>query len=193
MDGVNILLDGVCKPLFPYLGTPKAIRDRLAENPPDLVAFTHEHKDHFDDAYVAEYKQKTLRPVYGPESLHSATLCDGIQITMEKTRHIGKTDIAHVSIILKGSSCVWFMGDASPLVLKQLKGCPAPDVLIVPFAYAASPSAWRYTKETGADKIMILHMPGEGDDKDGIWETVRNTVRKDASVLIPEMGETIIF
>ena len=192
MDGTSILLDGVCEHLSPYLGTPKAIRDRLAENLPDVLAFTHKHTDHYDADYAQYYEKKTLRSVKGPESLPIIALQNGIYMFLEQTRHIGKTDIPHVSIIIEGSTCVWFMGDASPLMLKKLEGCPKPDILIAPFAYATTPSAWRYAKETGARKIVIVHMPDETEDKEGIWTMVRNTTADDGGLLyIPAMDEEL--
>lgn len=191
MDGTSLLLDGVCEPLSPYLGTPKAIRDRLTEALPDVVAFTHKHVDHYDASYAQYYKEKTLRSFYGPESLPIIALRNGIYVFLEKTRHIGKTDIPHVSIVVEGSTCVWFMGDASPLMLKKLDGYPKPDVLIAPFAYATTPSAWRKAKETGAKKILLLHMPPKAEDREGLWNMVKETTGEDERLLIPEMGQEI--
>ena len=47
LDTITILLDGVCQQVHPYLPTPAEIRSELLENAPDIVAFTHEHQDHF--------------------------------------------------------------------------------------------------------------------------------------------------
>ncbi len=193
MDGVSILLDGVCEPLFPYLGTPRMIRDRLMENTPDVLAFTHKHKDHYDDSYAQFYKEKTLRSVYGPESLPFYEIGQGVRLTALETRHIGKTDIPHVSYIIEGSACVWFMGDASPLVLKRLRDFPKPDVLIAPFAYATTPSAWRNAKDTGTKEIVVLHMPLMDNDSEGIWASVKNTTENAEYLHIPEMGEKLSF
>ena len=69
LDGVSFLLDGVAQELAPYAGTPHHFREQFIKNPPDVVAFTHMHKDHYDENYAEEYRIKTLRPVYGPECL----------------------------------------------------------------------------------------------------------------------------
>ena len=193
MDGKRILLDGVCKPLAPYLGTPNALRESLTRDMPDVLAFTHEHPDHYDPSYAKLYKETTLRPVYGPESLPFYEVENGIRMTLVETRHIGKADVAHVSYVLEGSACVWFMGDASPLVLKKMQDLPRPDVLILPFAYAVTPSAWKYVKDTGAWKIVLVHMPKREEDKDGIWNLVEDTTRGDEALFIPEIQEKLFF
>ena len=189
IDGKRILLDGVCEPLPPYLGTPAAIRETLTQEMPDVLAFTHEHPDHYDPSYAKLYKEKTLRSVYGPESLPFYEVGNGIEMSLFATRHIGKTDISHVSYVIKGSSTVWFMGDASPLSLKKMTEFSKPDLLIVPFAYAITPSAWRMTKETGALKILLVHMPTKEDDREGLWDMVRNTVGEDDFLFTLNIGE----
>ncbi len=191
MDGKRILLDGVCEPFPPYLGTPPALREALLREMPDILALTHKHPDHYDPSYVKLYQEKTLRSVYGPESLSFYELEGGMEMLLLMTRHIGKNDVSHVSYVIKGSSTVWFMGDASPLSLKKMLDLPKPDLLIVPFAYAITPLAWRMTRETGAEKILLVHMPARADDRDGLFDAVRNTVGKAPSLVIPELGERI--
>ena len=193
MDGKRILLDGICESLPPYIGTPASIKDRLTQEMPDMLAFTHEHADHYDPSFVKLYKEKTLRYVYGPESLPFYKLENGIEMSLCKTRHIGKTDIPHVSYILNGSATVWFMGDASPLSLKKMIEYPKPDLLIIPFAYVITPSAWRMTKEMGAKRILLLHMPRKEDDTEGLWDMVKNTVCNDPSIFTMNVGEKLIF
>lgn len=193
MDGKRILLDGICEPLPPYLGTPTEIRESLTRDMPDVLAFTHEHPDHYDPSYVKLYKEKTLRSVFGPESLPFYALGNGIEMMLAETRHIGKTDIPHVSFAIKGSATVWFMGDASPLSLKKMTDFPKPDILIVPFAYAITPSAWRMTKETGVWKILLVHMPPKENDREGLWDMVADTTKGDETLEILEMKETFFF
>ena len=193
MDGTRLLLDGVCEALPPYLGTPAELREVLTKNMPDVLAFTHEHPDHYDPFYAKLYKEKTLRSVFGPESLPFYELGNGIEMFLRETRHIGRTDIAHVSYTIKGSATVWFMGDASPLSLKKMTDLPRPDVLIVPFAYAITPSAWRMTKEMGAWKILLVHMPPKENDPDGIWDMVTETTAGDKALEFLEMQKTVAF
>ncbi len=191
IDGKSILLDGVCEPLPPYLGTPDTLKDTLTQKMPDALAFTHEHPDHYDASYAKLYKEKTLRSVYGPESLPFYELGNGICVSLYKTRHLGKTDIPHVSYVIKGSCTVYFMGDASPLFLPKMAVDSKPDLLIVPFSYAITPQAWRMTKESGAQKILLLHMPPKEDDREGLWSMLENTVRGDDSLFSLNIGEKI--
>ena len=193
MDGKRILLDGICEPLPPYLGTPAELRERFTKDMPDVLAFTHEHPDHYDPTYAKLYKEKTLRSVLGPESLPFYEVGNGIKMTLWDTRHIGKADISHVSYTIEGSVTVWFMGDASPSSLKKGSDLPRPDVLIVPFAYAITPSAWRMTKETGAQKILLVHMPPKENDAEGLWNMVLETTKGDGTLKILEIQETVSF
>lgn len=190
MDGTRILLDGVCKHLPPYLGTPNSLREFLAEDLPDVLAFTHKHYDHYDLDFVKLYEEKTLRSAIGPESL-TFYENNGVAVSSFQTRHIGKSDISHLSFVIKGSSTVWFMGDATPLCLKNTANLPKPDLLIVPFAYAITPSAWRLAKETGAKSILLLHMPLKSEDKNGLWQLVESTVGNDDILFTLEIGEKI--
>ena len=190
LDGMSILLDGVCKKIAPYEETPESIRKELEGNFPDIVAFTHIHGGHFDREYAELYKEKTLRSVLGPESFLFKNFGE-IGITGISTRHIGKFDIRHTSFVIEGSKTIWFMGDASPLDFKGRDDLPAPDVVIVPFAYANTDSAWRITKSFGAETVVIVHMPNREDDTYGIWEAVEKTIGNENCVLIPSMGDTI--
>ncbi len=192
LDGTRILIDGICQPLPPYLGSPEYLRNLLIEEMPDVLAFTHKHLDHYDLNYVKLYEEKTLRSACGPESL---TFCEnnGVTLTSFETRHIGKTYIEHYSYVIKGSSTVWFMGDASPLCLKKTSHLPKPDLLILPFAYAITPSAWRLAKETGAKKILLVHMPLKNEDKEGLWQMVESTTGNDEILFTLDIGEKIAF
>ena len=188
LDGVRILLDGVCEPLPPYLGTPDNLRKLLTEEMPDVLAYTHKHLDHYDLNFGKLYKEKTLRSACGPESL-TFLESNGVTLTSFETRHIGKADIKHFSFVIKGSKTIWFMGDASPLCLKNTANLPKPDLLIVPFAYAITPSAWRLAKETGANKILLVHMPLKDNDKEVLWNMVESTVGSDDTLLTLNIGE----
>ena len=192
LDGKKILLDGVCDELSPYLGTPDDIRTELSANYPDVVAFTHMHPDHYVKRYADNYTKDTLRSCIGPEC-QSVNISAGIDLHAVDTRHIGKTEISHVSYVITGTKCVWFMGDASPLEIRKLEGYPKPDVLVVPYAFALTPSAWRMTKALGAEKIIILHMPKSESDPYDLWSAVEATTQGDAGVYIPDIGQTIIL
>ena len=188
-DGLSVLLDGVSKTVEFYMETPERIKDELTEEFPDIVAFTHQHDDHYDSDYAKAYEKKTLRPVYGSEVFVLER--NGVSLRAIPTRHIGKCDIFHMSFILKGSKTVWFMGDASPSEMKKLEKIASPDVIIAPFAYATTPSALKMTKNTGAKDIVILHLPEKENDPYGLWNAVEENIRDDVSIYLPKMGESI--
>ena len=192
MDGVSILLDGVCGEVVPYLKTPDAIKSELCERLPDAVAFTHKHLDHYDESYAEYYKNMSFRSVFGPESLYSGKMGE-VDVTAVETRHIGKSDVDHCSFVLQGSKCVWFMGDASPNELKKLRGFPAPDVLIVPYAYAITEFAWKTTKDLEARTVVIVHLPDKANDPYCLWNEVGKFTESEEYVYIPDMDETIVF
>ena len=198
LDDAEILLDGVCREVKPYPATPPQIKAELSAKWPDLIAFTHNHKDHYDPVYAADYEKQTNGVVLGPEDLPgisaSATtaVVGGVTVTAVPSRHIGAAgkDTKHLSFVVQGSQCIWFLGDASPLQWKG-KDLPNPDVVILPYAYLITPSAWEITKSFGANKVILLHMPKPEEDSIGLWKAVEETVGNDPRVLIPALGETI--
>ncbi|MBE7032451.1 MAG: hypothetical protein E7401_05775 [Ruminococcaceae bacterium] len=190
MDEISVLLDGVCRELPPYLGTPDSVREELENNFPDVVAFTHRHEDHFDESFARNYETLTLRPVIGPEFSISREVSN-LKIFSVPTRHIGKTDIQHTSFVIEGSECVWFMGDASPLELKNFSDFHKPDVIIVPYAYAISTSAWKSTKNTGVKTIVLLHLPLRENDPYGLWQAVEDVTQNDECLKILQIGQEI--
>ncbi len=193
LDNVKVLLDGVCGEVFPYIKTPSHIKTSLTENFPDIVAFTHLHNDHFDSDYAEAYKTKTHRPVfYGSVDTNTAEY-KNIRLLSVPTRHIGKTDIAHSSFCVCGSKTVWFMGDASPVCLEVMRDCPQPDVLVVPYAYALTQSAWQKTKSIGAKYIVLVHLPDKQNDSIGLWQSVLDVTKGDICLYIPQIEKTLIF
>lgn len=189
LDGVRLLLDGVCRPMYPYEGTPDEIKEHLSLQFPDVLMFTHYHDDHYDENFSKLYKTKTLRPVYGSEFALFGKV-GNVKLKGIPTRHIGKSDAEHVSYVINGSKCIWFMGDASPLELKNIKE-HKPDVLIIPYAYVTTKTAWEITKSIGADKIILLHMPKKENDIHNLWQSLKETVGDLSTLIIPEIGEVI--
>ena len=197
LDDVKILLDGFCTGHGPYLATPADLRERLFLDPPDMLAFTHEHPDHFDAHGAEQYHKQTLRPVLGPENLPCGTTSRGISrgfvsVLPIKSRHIGKEyfHVPHVSYAITGSKSVWFLGDAVP---SQWHGIDRKcHVLIAPFAYALSDSAWRMTSEL-AEHVVLVHMPLRDNDPAKLWPQVEAVTGASCPVHlhIPAIGETI--
>ena len=85
------------------------------------------------------------------------------------------------------------MGDASPLVVKKFENIPAPDVLIVPYAFVNNKTAWEITKSTGAKHIVVIHLPHRADDSYRLWESVESTVGNEENIYIPDIGENIVL
>lgn len=192
IDGVSILLDGLADGVEGYLPTPDCIADRLLENPPDVLVFTHYHPDHCSEALLLPYRKQNLRPILGPESLYSGTVRVGdITITPIVSRHLGKTEpgLEHVSYIIKGSRCVWFTGDAAPLQWRDRMDLPRPDLVIAPYAYANTESALKLVSEL-TDCLILLHLPQREKDPYGLWKSIESTLsgKSDMKILIPEIG-----
>lgn len=195
LDGVSILLDGVCREVKPYPATPPEERQRLLTEFPDAVAFTHSHKDHYDPAYAAEYMRQTGRAVFAPEGIRGGTMENGkigtVTILPVPCRHIGAAgkDTPHAGFVITGSKCIWFTGDSSPTTWKGREDLPKPGVVIVPYAYCNTPTSWAFTKSLGA-KVILLHIPKREEDTIGLWSAVETTLGNDL-IYIPEISETI--
>lgn len=201
LDDVTILLDGVCREGKPYLATPPEERARLTGCWPDVLAFTHEHKDHYDPDFAALFQMQTNGVILGPvglpgsESVQTPVTIGGVNILPVPSRHIGKAGatVEHTSFLIEGSACVWFLGDASPLQWRETANFPKPDVLIVPYAYAATSSGWETAKRFGAGKVVLLHLPARDRDPYGLWDSVEQTTKAapGPTLFVPEMGQTL--
>ena len=200
LDGVTIALDGVCLEVSPYQATPSAERAKLMAAPPDLLAYTHCHEDHFDPNFATSFSG----PILGPEQVaqalpgkavsNAATAMGKVGVTPVPTRHIGKASLTttHFSYILEGSSRIWFMGDATPAQMAQLSPYGKPDVLIAPYAYATTPSAVRMVNEISPGMLVLTHMPLRENDPAGLWHAVEAMLPQlSMAVIIPEMGQTV--
>ncbi len=135
----------------------------------------------------------TIRLVLGPESLYSEPVRVGnVTITAVPSRHIGKVEpgLAHHSFVIRGSKCVWFVGDAAPSQWKSREDLPRPDVLIAPYAYANTKSGWEVTKSL-TSTLVLLHLPDRERDGYGLWDAVEQTAkdRENITLLVPQMGE----
>ncbi len=191
LDGITVLLDGVCREVRPYPATPLEIKAGLMKHWPDIAAFTHNHKDHYDPAYAAAYMQQTGRVILMPGTAEAVSV-GNVTVLPVPSRHIGAAGktVAHTSYLIKGSQCVWFLGDAAPNQWRGREDLPAPDVLVVPYTYCNTPSSWARTKSLGARKVVLLHMPEKGADTLALWNGVESTVNP-GDVQIPAMGQTL--
>lgn len=197
LDGKQLLLDGVCSEVKPYLATPEPLRQQLLDTALDVVAFTHAHQDHYDPVFVSEYLQNAAGPIMGPadipfsapETMHFGP----VTVLPVDSHHMGKAEpMGHRSYIITGSKCVWFMGDASPLHWLERADLPRPDVLIAPYGFVIG-RGWEITKALGPGMLLLLHLPNRRDDIYGLWDAVEHTVAGQSHpvVVIPKMGETV--
>lgn len=201
LDGISILLDGVCREVKPYPVTPPEEREALTASFPDLVAFTHAHKDHYDPGYAAQYQKQTARVIFGPQELPGcrATMEPGragdVSITPIPSRHIGAAGktVAHASFLIAGSKRILFTGDASPVQWRSDQRVQNVDVVLAPYAYATTPSAWQLTKQLGVKQVFLLHMPFREDDTIGLWQAVEETAGNDPLLQILPMGQSVTF
>ena len=199
LDGISILMDGVCREVKPYPATPPEERARICESYPDMVCYTHAHKDHYDPSFAARYEKQTGGVILGPNDLPGCKasmdkcIVGGVTVTPVVSRHIGKvgTTISHASFIVKGSQCVWFTGDSSPLLWKDRQDLPKPDVVIVPYAYTTTSTGWTITQNLGGKTVILLHMPNREDDSVGLWAATEATTAMPDNLLTPAMCETI--
>lgn len=197
LDGKKILLDGVCREVAPYSATPKELCDRLLAEKMDLLAYTHTHEDHYDPRFLLEYHNHFAGPVMGPAEIpfgsQSSVKLGQVTVTAVDSRHIGKNEpIDHISYIIQGSRCLWFMGDASPLQADRYASLPKPDILLVPYGFVIG-RGWQLCRSLEPQAVVILHLPERQRDIYGLWEGVEKTVAGSdhPRVYIPEIGECI--
>lgn len=204
LENATILLDGVCREVYPYLCTPSSLQEELLFTKPDVVAFTHHHKDHFDLGFVRKYREQYGHPVMGTQqmtqlypgavSFRQCAAGENWKLSAIQTRHLGKEGMTteHRSYVVEADRCVWFMGDASPVQMKLLDAYPRPDVLIVPYAYLVTLSAIQAVENLHPKQVVLVHMPLREQDPDGLWQMIvpARELLGDR-LLIPELGQTI--
>lgn len=199
LDDTIISLDGVCREVYPYLATPPAQRAFLTNARIGLYAFTHDHSDHFDPDFPFPGNVPVLGTAEVTAALPHAVVASTavrvgkVSVTPVQTRHMGKSAPGgHVSFVVQGSQCVWFMGDASPIELEKLKNFPKPDVLIVPFPYVSSSGAVRKVNALAPKQVVVMHLPLKEQDPDGLWDAVfRCAPQLQMPWSAPQIGETV--
>ena len=189
LDGVRVLMDGVCGFVAPYLQTPAELREYLQEKVPDAVGFTHLHPDHFHLEYQT-FCTQTGAVVLMPGD--KQVQVGPISITPINTRHLGKVEegLIHNSYLISGSKQILFVGDASPLTLQTISNV---DILIAPYAYVTTAAGIKAVAATGAKQLILVHLPGVDPDPYGIWDSVREGTKglHTFEVIIPKMGQEI--
>lgn len=196
LDGVRILLDGVCEEIAPYQKTPDRYFEMLQENVPDAVGFTHLHPDHFHSDYLSFYEKSGKGITVLPTDSPATTSVGSVSIAAIPTRHIGKAErgLLHSSFLLRGSKRILFVGDASPANWLNTPQEIKADVLIAPFAYLTTNMGLRTVSSLGVKDVILVHMPGENPDAYGIWKSVMQIMENPLPfrVQIPEIGEQVL-
>ena len=207
LDGIAVLLDGICGGVGPYLPTPPTQLVELAGPPGDQAALNPAHPHHQD----TERNQECLYawggpPVLGTRAVREAlspwpvtvgegVSAGGVTVTPIPSRHIGAAyrTLEHSSLLIEGSRRLLFAGDAAPTQWEG--GSIRPDVLLAPFAYAATPAAWRIVERLAPERLVLLHLPARDNDPEGLWQAVESTLSRcrGIPVTIPAMGERTII
>lgn len=205
LDGVSVLLDGICGGAGPYLPTPPDILDKLIRRPVRLAAFTHAHPDHFAPFALEEclYAWGGV-PVLGTRDAACAlspwsvtvgerVAAGPVTVTPIPSRHIGAAyrKLEHNSLLVEGSRRCLFLGDAAPTQWEGWNG--RPEVLFAPFAYVTTEAGWRIVENLAPRRLILLHMPARDNDPEGLWSAVEAMLscRRTIPVTIPEIGETV--
>lgn len=192
LDGTKVLVDGLCGRVGAYPETPAYIVQRLLNDPPDILLFTHAHQDHYSATHISPYENTILRPVIGPEDVSYTPFSVGnLKITPIKTRHLGKADrnLSHTSYFIEGSKKILVTGDSAPACFKDF---PKADLAVVPYAYCTTPSAWALTKSI-CDVAVLVHMPAEEEDEYGLWQLVRAVTQSDPKLTVSQIGNPLYF
>ena len=128
-----------------------------------------------------------------PVTVGEGVSAGGVAVTPIPSRHIGAAyrTVEHSSLLIEGSRRLLFAGDAAPT---QWEGSSIrPDVLFAPFAYAATPAAWRIVERLAPERLVLLHLPARDNDPEGLWQAVETTLSRcqGIPVTLPDMGETL--
>ena len=203
LDGVLLLLDGVCQGYSFYLTQPPELLAELERHPPDLLAYTHSHPDHFEPGFAARFYEKTRRPVLGtaevaellpevPVERGSVTI-NGVSVTPVPSCHLGANlaQYPHVSYLIEGSKRIFVVGDAAPLCWTDGISSLRPDVLVAPYPYVTTTVGRQTVLRFAPQSVMLVHMPAKDFDPEGLWPMTERALQKfkEIPVQIPELGE----
>ena len=170
-----------------------------------MAAFTHAHPDHLDPDGTQEclyawggppvLGTRAVREALSPwpVTVGESVSAGGVTVTPIPSRHIGAAyrTLEHSSLLIEGSRRLLFAGDAAPTQWEG--GSIRPDMLLAPFAYAATPAAWRIVERLAPERLVLLHLPARDNDPEGLWQAVETTLSRcqGIPVTLPDMGETL--
>ena len=207
LDSVILLLDGVCQGYSLYLAPPPAIIQGLDHRPPDMLAYTHSHPDHFEPGFAARFYEKTHRPILGTAGVaellpgipveQGSAIVGGVRVTPVPSRHLGAEwrNYPHVSYLLEGSKRIFYVGDATPACWKESVFGLRPDVLIAPYPYVTTRLGWQSVERFAPKAVVVVHVPAVDNDPDGIWSMVQRgmAAHRDIPMYVPDLGEKVFL
>ena len=207
LDGVFLLLDGVCQGYSLYLAPPLAMIKELENRPPDMLAYTHSHPDHFEPGFAAQFYEKTRRLILGTAGVaellpgisveQGSAFIGGVRVTPIPSRHLGAewSQYPHVSYLIEGSKRVFYVGDAAPLCWKESVSRLQPDVLIVPYPYVTTRFGWQTAMKFAPKSVVVVHTPARDNDPEGIWQMMEREkmLHGKITVYAPDLCETVFL
>lgn len=205
LDGVRLLLDGVCRGLAPYPAPPSEIVAELERRPPDMLAYTHGHPDHFEQEFAVRFYRKTRRPVLGTAGIaellpgipveQGEAAIGGVRVTPVPSQHLGAewSQYPHVSYLIEGSRRIFLVGDAAPRCWGDEISRIQPDVLIAPYPYVTTGVGRRTVAQFAPGAVIVVHMPAKELDPDGIWPMTERALKEcgEYPVYVPNLCETV--
>ena len=207
LDGVLLLLDGVCQGYSLYLAPPPVMIKELENRPPDMLAYTHSHPDHFEPGFAAQFYEKTYCTVLGPAGVaellpdvpveQGSAMIGSVRVTPIPSRHLGAEwrNYPHVSYLIEGSKRIFYVGDAAPLCWKEGVTRLQPDVLIVPYPYVTTRFGWQTAMQFAPESVVVVHTPARDNDPEGIWQMMEREkmLHWDIPVYAPDLCETVFL
>lgn len=207
LDGVLLLLDGVCQGYSLYLAPPPVMIKELENRPPDMLAYTHSHPDHFEPGFAARFHEKTQCPILGTAGVkerlpnvpveQGSAVIGSVRVTPVPSRHLGAewSQYSHVSYLIEGSKRIFYVGDAAPLCWKEGVARLQPDVLIVPYPYVTTRFGWQTAMQFAPKSIVVVHTPARDNDPEGIWQMMEREGELHGAIPVyaPALCETIFF
>jgi L-ascorbate metabolism protein UlaG (beta-lactamase superfamily) len=185
----RVLIDALFGDGLPdYAVVPRAMRDSLEQargsfGGPMIVATTHAHRDHYDAASVARYRENNPKSVLvGPPGSEGADQVEPVDLSWAQVRplaipHGGTVHpVGHVAylVTLDGTTALHLGDTQSDPGTWAAAGVPAAgvDLALVPYWYALDQA--RFEALLGvlrAGTVVLVHTPRQDDDQ---WAAARH-------------------
>lgn len=171
--------------------------DLLRNNPPEFIAVTHRHPDHYSKPLIgramAEFpKARLIMPqksetVYGPDW----------ELLCVPLKHMG-SDEYNSGFLLKTRSISIFTagdGDMKDAEVRKFCGGLRPDLALLNFPWLTTKAGREALKDLQPRELVLLHMPLEEDDRWGYNKAAKAAVEKyrPNTVLLNRFLQTVEF